>query len=73
MWAVIGLGEIFSPEVEKEFIGTLIHPTGTRLSLGALVIFFLIPALVLLPVWWHRQGRRWFAFWRERRMGGQRR
>jgi hypothetical protein len=72
MWAAIGLGEIFSPEVEQEFIGTLIHPTGSQLGLGTLAIFFLLPALVVLPVWWHRQGRRWFAFWRERRGGPER-
>ena len=71
MWAVIGLGEVFSPEVEKEFIGTLIHPTGSRLSLSAVAVFLMIPTLVMFPVWWGKQGRRWFAFWREQRMGGQ--
>ena len=71
MWAAIGLGEIFSPEVEAEFIGTLIHPTGSRLGLGGLATFLLIPVLVVLPVWWRRQGRRWLAFRREQRMGGQ--
>jgi hypothetical protein len=71
MWAAIGLGEIFSPEVEREFM-TLIHPARSRLGLGALVVFFLIPALVVLPVWWHRQGRRWLAYRRERRGGKER-
>lgn len=71
MWAAIGLGEIFSPEVEQEFIGTLIHPTGAQLGFGTLAAFLLLPTLVIFPVWWHRRGRRWFAFRRERQRGGQ--
>jgi len=63
MWAVIGLGEIFDAATEAAFI-SLIHPNAAvsaapgAVALGA---FLGLPALLVLPLWWNRQGRRWYA------------
>lgn len=73
MWAVIGLGKVFDVETEKTFI-SLIHPEADdtdRPGIGAYLAFLLIPILVIGPVWWWREGRRWLAFRNERRKGGQ--
>ena len=73
MWAVIGLGEVFDVDTEKIFI-SLVHPEVgemDRPGMGAYLAFLLIPVLVVGPVWWWREGRRWLAFRNERRKGGR--
>ena len=63
MWAVIGLGEIFDAATEAEFI-SLIHPNAAAQGAPgpvALSTFLGLPALMLLPLWWNRQGRRWYS------------
>jgi prenyltransferase beta subunit len=57
MWAVIGLGEVFDVKTEAEFL-SLIHPTTTTVSLGSLLAFFALPALVIAPLVWRRSRSR---------------
>jgi len=71
MWAVIGLGEVFDIKTEAEFL-SLIHPTTAVVSLGSLLAFFALPALVIAPLVWRRgRGRGWLARWRERGTKGR--
>lgn len=63
MWAVIGLGEIFDAATEAEFI-SLIHPNAAAQGAPgpvALSTFLGLPVLLVLPLWWNRQGRRWYG------------
>lgn len=69
MWAAIGLGEVFDVQTERTFL-SVIHADQGLLTWPAVFLFYAIPLLLLAPVVWRRQGRRWLARRRERSQRG---
>ena len=65
MWAAIGLGEVFDVQTERTFL-SLIHADQGLLTWPAVFLFYALPLLLLAPIVWRRQGRRWLARRRER-------